>query len=513
MRYFKFHQEMLQILAATPSTAEPRVNTSRIGYTSVWFCGHCHYVYRGNTAPTACSHCNNSGPFVLAGPAMSAFPRARCSVCARSHWLTFSMADETVCVRCVGGRAPSATERLRCAECGNLTSIGPHWPHIQDDDGHYVCLSCCTWALSLPDGHYFRQLSTPALPNCACGGVGELPSVDGSTAMCMRCIQVPWSRAPHHIQAPAIGDPHPTFPNHLSLGMEIECIVKKWNPDISRLAVVKGDGSVRATHGGKAIEIAMQPVSGALIPKVYKEAATLLKDMSAYVNSSCGLHMHVGVKKLKQEECTRVRAWWRVFEPIFFAMLPAWRRSNGFCRPIGDTIEARWNADRYFALNISAQHKYGTYEFRLTDGSLDYDYMMFWASLFINFINSAVHIDMDETTLAFLAKASDREILHFFFKALNIPRPLVRQATALILYHGGTALKNRYRMRSALKTPLPTPAIVTAAPAAPTPSPTPSQVPEILTPDDARDFFTSASHIRRVPHAFGTPTTTGGTNV
>lgn len=137
----------------------------------------------------------------------------------------------------------------------------------------------------------------------------------------------------------------------------------------------------------------------------------LIGPADARVTQSCGLHVHVDCGDFSWKELRGLMALWARYEPFFWDMQPASRKSNHYCRPYGridwteapganngaynwsrvkEAIEARSQGgfreeasglERTMALNVSGWWRHGRVEFRLGAGTVDYGKIRHWAAL------------------------------------------------------------------------------------------------------------------------------------
>lgn len=216
------------------------------------------------------------------------------------------------------------------------------------------------------------------------------------------------------------GEDHKDFPREQPIGFELETIVRRWPAVVPASIMVKGDGSLRVSNTGLAVELPTAPASGTEAAAVIAEAGQFLALADAYTNASCGMHTHVQVNHMPDEHRRNIRAWWRIYEPVILQLVPAWRRSAAYCRPVCIRPEGTWRESRYSSLNIGSLHAHGTYEVRLPEGSTSPEFMYMWGSVLAKFFHNMRSEAPTAPALTELAALPDREIFKTMVKKLQL---------------------------------------------------------------------------------------------
>ena len=146
-----------------------------------------------------------------------------------------------------------------------------------------------------------------------------------------------------------------------------------------------------------------------------RTVAKVLRDAGASVNSSCGMHIHIGIDGLidiqqqahvivahQQWSCafdallveSRINASWakKIDRDSAFEIAGEWAQSTNLRAGNSDLTHNRY---RYRALNLAAFAKYGTFEFRSHQGSLNGLNATAWIAFHTAFIKAA-HLFSDE---------------------------------------------------------------------------------------------------------------------
>jgi len=158
---------------------------------------------------------------------------------------------------------------------------------------------------------------------------------------------------------------------------------------------VERDGSVYS--GGEVISPILQGEDGFVqIKKVMKA----IKDAGGGVSRSCGLHVHLGVRDMTKEQRAELVGRWYQNETMIQQFVAQSRWGNTYCSTVAPREVSRWqnmilagaDPDKYqvnrtSSLNITPFNKYGTYEVRLHQGSLNSKKITAWVKFLIAFVD------------------------------------------------------------------------------------------------------------------------------
>lgn len=114
-----------------------------------------------------------------------------------------------------------------------------------------------------------------------------------------------------------------------------------------------------------------------------------LQDAGAYVNRSCGLHVHIGAQDLTEQEYCNVFVNYMYLQTAICRFMTPSRRTATWCRPLasykGQLLacqtrqQVRYTLNsRYFCVNPVAYDAHKTLEFRQHSGSTNYDKISHW---------------------------------------------------------------------------------------------------------------------------------------
>jgi hypothetical protein len=136
----------------------------------------------------------------------------------------------------------------------------------------------------------------------------------------------------------------------------------------------------------------------------------VLRNAGARINESCGMHIHIGVDTLDQDQQANILQAYSEWQWAFTAFVLQ-RRVNGSwsrLRTRGDwdgLIDSWSNSqdvayfarqqDRYFAFNVASFHRHGTFEMRSHHGSLNGTNACAWIAMHLAFFDAAKANDRD----------------------------------------------------------------------------------------------------------------------
>ncbi len=186
------------------------------------------------------------------------------------------------------------------------------------------------------------------------------------------------------------------------VGIEIECVVDagfdlcSHFPD-ENWKQTHSDCSIRPAAGSdeqKALEVTILATMTNVASRVKKICAAL-KQGNAYVNTSCGLHVHLDCRSYSKQHVytTLYRHFLRAL-PWLTLMLSPSRLQNSYCvnnlQPSPST--SRGSQSRYKMINRRSFNEFGTLEIRMHQGSVDPDRICSWVTLLQEIKNSRRYI-------------------------------------------------------------------------------------------------------------------------
>ena len=181
-----------------------------------------------------------------------------------------------------------------------------------------------------------------------------------------------------------------TYPadQHEHVGLELEFIAESKtaigqalvdSPYVARFDIVS-DSSIE-TYDEAIIDDWNQWYGGELricckpseLADVLNDVLPRLENIGAFVNTSCGLHVHLDCR---ERNASYVSSRLIAAQRLLMSLQPRDRWDNEFCHPNG-TCEG---AGRYLVVNSSAMDRHGTIEVRCGAATLDIDRILGWVA-------------------------------------------------------------------------------------------------------------------------------------
>ena len=156
---------------------------------------------------------------------------------------------------------------------------------------------------------------------------------------------------------------------------------------------VGDDGSVRRSmndeerNNYQSVELTTPKLYAVDGLRKVKTALEVWNGIGASVNNSCGFHVHVDAYNFSQRELARLLLVWMRIEPVVYFLVSPSRRNNSYAKfwrreslyNIANMILGRIDDDdRYYALNLAAFRKYKTVEFRVHQGTTNFEKVKSW---------------------------------------------------------------------------------------------------------------------------------------
>ncbi len=228
------------------------------------------------------------------------------------------------------------------------------------DDKFFYCEDCGKAQLSymgywFGDCHYCQNCFSERA--FICDSCGEATSFDEETYIngdreCIACSEE--NRTPfEEIELERIKTKSETFNKNKFknfCGVEIET----YNHDLEEKFFCRNDlekyGFSQMEDGSLdscGVEFVSNIFNGDLLLKKVKKFCDKLHKRNYYINSSCGLHIHIKIPKT-MTYLKKVYSFYKKFEDYFFLMLPQSRQHNTYCR----TIALAFGVDEQEFLNF-----------------------------------------------------------------------------------------------------------------------------------------------------------------
>lgn len=109
--------------------------------------------------------------------------------------------------------------------------------------------------------------------------------------------------------------------------------------------------------------------------KTMKQLSSLLKELKAQVNKSCGLHVHIDMRQRSPYTCfaNLVKA-----QDYLFTLVKKERMNNIYCKKVKADAELNSPVDRHSTINPNALLEHGTIEIRMHHGTTDVKEIYWW---------------------------------------------------------------------------------------------------------------------------------------
>lgn len=138
---------------------------------------------------------------------------------------------------------------------------------------------------------------------------------------------------------------------------------------------VKHDGSL-SDDDGHGIEVTILFNTAYGFEPLHRLCKALLK-ARCYVNKTCGLHVHLDARNLKQKQVKLIGKSLGHALPVLKWLVPESRHDNQYCRLAVSALRG----ERYYAVNLTAFRVHKTIEVRLHSGSINADKIIQWFTL------------------------------------------------------------------------------------------------------------------------------------
>ncbi|UOQ99909.1 amidoligase family protein [Hymenobacter sp. 5317J-9] len=167
---------------------------------------------------------------------------------------------------------------------------------------------------------------------------------------------------------------------------------------------ITSDASISGPNAFELVSPVLQGLEGLAD---LERACRALRICGAQVNSTCGLHVHLGARDLSIEAMRQLVRNYLVLEPTIDQLMPADRRGDAayYCRSLqrGRTLAAAEqailsattaqelgnaaNTNRYHKVNMQSFFRQGTIEFRQHSGTTNFEKISMWVRFLANLVD------------------------------------------------------------------------------------------------------------------------------
>jgi len=216
--------------------------------------------------------------------------------------------------------------------------------------------------------------------------------------------------------------------NHL--GIEVEFLAPLQRDDIATkieqaglgdICQIKADGSVEDDDGSLCGHEMNILCTEANHKTVLRKVCRMFRDIGATVNTTCGLHVHLDMRKRDRQ---LVYSNLVGVQDILIQMQPRSRRSNNYC-PINRDRSFENAARTYsrYAINATAYSKHRTIEVRLHSGTTNYRKITNWIAILLKVVGKRSVVpqvaSVDEMTTILRLPPVLREYVEERIRAFN----------------------------------------------------------------------------------------------
>lgn len=252
------------------------------------------------------------------------------------------------------------------------------------------------------------------------------------------------------------------------VGIELEMFGNGSSPQFD-FVNVSDDGSIAPDDGESTAEITTLPASGNILVEQVEALSSDLKANGWKVNKSCGFHVHIDCRKLKEKpvKISHMLLTYYAFEDILYSMLPKSRWDNTYAKALFtdykfedllnnkmEKLGRKWykttygtnrdhyDSSRYHDFNVHSLFYRGTLEVRMHSGTIDSEKILNWIYLLLKMKQwSQNKYDKKLIKKANKMKTGKKKA-ELFFKTFNLNEELTSYVKNRILKFNPTILKD-----------------------------------------------------------------------
>lgn len=190
----------------------------------------------------------------------------------------------------------------------------------------------------------------------------------------------------------------------------ILCYIEGYNHHTRSHWKIVSDGSI---SGSNSLELVSPVLEGEDGLQQIEKVCSTLKRLNAYINKSCGLHVHFDAQNFDLRQWKNIYKNYAGFEAQIDELMPNSRRGNTnyYCRSLQSinnlnqkidaatnlaAIENIFTNNRYFKINPTSYRRHNTIEFRQHSGTIEYSKISNWLVFLHNLVDySKNHLATD----------------------------------------------------------------------------------------------------------------------
>ena len=182
------------------------------------------------------------------------------------------------------------------------------------------------------------------------------------------------------------------------------------------------DGSL---NGFNALELVSPVLQGQAGLDELQIVCQVLKQKNAYINRSCGLHVHFDAEHIGLAQTKNVLINYARYENLIDSFMPQSRRANYYCKTLRQheakidaatsiqNIASRMGC-RYFKVNMQSYLRYKTIEFRQHSGTIEFEKISNWVLFLHNLVEYSRTSRVQNPTMETLSQIQQPEIFTFY---------------------------------------------------------------------------------------------------
>jgi len=208
----------------------------------------------------------------------------------------------------------------------------------------------------------------------------------------------------------------------------ILCYIEGYNHHTRNHWKIVSDGSI---SGSNSLELVSPVLEGEDGLQQIEKVCSILKRLNAYINKSCGLHVHFDAQNFDLRQWKNIYKNYAGFEAQIDELMPNSRRGNTnyYCRSLKSisnltakidaastlsAIENVFTNNRYFKINPTSYRRHNTIEFRQHSGTIEYSKISNWLVFLHNLVDySKNHLATDFSWNG-IASINQAEVVTFY---------------------------------------------------------------------------------------------------
>lgn len=207
----------------------------------------------------------------------------------------------------------------------------------------------------------------------------------------------------------------------------IEVTIEGYNHTTRNHWKIVTDGSL---SGDNALELVSPVLQGQTGLDELQTVCRVLKQKNAYINRTCGLHVHFDAEHIGLAQTKNVLINYARYETIIDSFMPQSRRANYYCKTLRQheakidsatsiqSIASRMGC-RYFKVNMQSYLRHKTIEFRQHSGTIEFEKINNWVLFLHNLVEYSRTSRVQTATMETLSQMQQPEIFTFYHNRIS----------------------------------------------------------------------------------------------